>query len=386
MRLFLLCFPLLFFCGCITQPSPAAPPAPLLIGALFEQSGKYSEFGLPAVKGVEMAIAEQNAAGGIGGRPVRLLIGDTKSEEGEAVKAFAALAQNEGLLGVIGPNFSAMGIAINPLAEAHQIPFIATWATNPRVTVDDNGRTKPFAFRICFNDLFQGTVMGQFAARLPARRAATLVDDTAYYSNALSTYFERSFFKEGGQVVFKDGYKPNGSDFAAQAEILLSRKPDVIFLPGFHPEVAKIINEIRSRGYSGPILGVDSWEEGLLRPLVKDGFLNNAYYSTHFTSAEGDPAVQQFAERFHAFAPSVEMTQSAVLAYDATRLLFDAIVRSGGGKTQGELRRALETTSDLRVVSGPVRMDEQHNGKQSAVIIELRSGKAHFLERVGTQP
>ncbi|WP_346355453.1 ABC transporter substrate-binding protein [Azotosporobacter soli] len=385
MRFLLLCFSLLFFCGCASQ-TPPTPPAPLLIGALFEQNGKYAEFGLPAIKGVEMAVAEQNAAGGIGGRPIRLLIGDTKSEEGEAVKAFAALAQNEGLLGVIGPNFSAMGIAINPLAEAHQIPFIATWATNPRVTVDDNGRTKPFAFRICFNDLFQGTVMGQFAARLPAKRAATLIDDTAYYSNALSTYFERSFFKEGGQVVFKDGYKPNGTDFTVQAETLLSRKPDVIFLPGFHPEVAKIIDEVRSRGYSGPILGADSWEEGLLRPLLKAEFLNNAYYSTHFASDEGTPAVQEFAKRFHAFAPNVEMTQSAVLAYDAACLLFDAIARSGGQRTQADLRRALETTSDLRVVSGPIRMDEQHNGKQSALIIELRNGKGHFLERVGTQP
>ena len=385
MRILLLFFSLLLCLGCASQQRQAEPPAKnneIVIGALFEKTGKYAEYGLPAIKAVEMAVSEINAAGGINGRNVRLIIADTKSDESESAKGFSALSAENEMLSIIGPNFSAMGIVINPLAEARRIPFVATWATNPRVTVDDSGRTRPFAFRACFNDSFQGGALGHFAAKLNARRAATLIDDTAYYSQALATYFERSFFKEGGQVVYKDGYDPNAADFPTQCKTLLASKPDIIFLPGFHPEVARIIREVRTLGYVGPILGADSWEENLLRPLLPGDFLNNTYYSAHFSAEEDTPVVRDFLTKFRAYAPTTEATQSAVLAYDATQLLFIALKNTGQNPDRLKLRDELEKIRDFPAISGQITIDSQHNGGKSAVIIEIQNGKSRFLQRV----
>lgn len=365
----------------LRQPSTEPSRDGIVIGGVFELSGKYAQVGQSAQRGVQLAIAEINHSGGLLGKPLRLVSADSASSEDGALNAFKRLQQEPNLCAVIGPQISGLGIAIGPLADELQLPFIATVATHPRVTVDDTGRVHPYAFRACFIDSFQGGIMARFAReRLQAKTAALYVDETSSYSRGLAAFFERSFGRLDGTIVSKAGYNPSAAHFADDIAFLLSSAPDVLFIPGLYSEVAQIIPLVRAAGFQKPIIGCDSWEETLLVTLVSPTVLNNTFYSSHYSSDDANPGVRLFAEKYRAFS-NEEPQQPAVLAYDATMLLADAIRQAASDNRQA-VRDRLEKTRAFPAISGSITFDEHHNAVKSAVIIEIKNGRGQFKERI----
>ncbi len=361
---------------------PVAPPAEIVFGANLELSGKFSALGKASLSGIQLAIDEINRGGGLLGKPVRLAIADNRSDETSASAVFHQLTQQDHVVGIIGPVYSTTAIASAPLADAFKTPFIATLATNPRVTIDDNGRVHPFAFRICFIDSFQGTAMAAFAATaLHARSAAIYIDDSAYYSQGLAFFFEQSFAQKGGRTLAKRGYSPQTQDFKPQLSELLASEPDVLFLPGYYAEVAKIIISARKMGFTNPIIGGDGWEEPLLVAAAGADALNNTFYCSHYSPGDDSPAIQNFVKRYASFTNGSEATQASVMAYDATLLLADAIRRAAEPDRQ-KIRDALSATTNFSAVSGLIRFDAHHNPEKNAVVIEIRNGKGEFKQRI----
>lgn len=363
---------------------PAAPPTSneIVLGVNLELSGKFAALGGGALSGVQMAIKEINDTGGLLGKPVRLVIADNRSDETTAPAVFRQLSKEQPVLAIIGPIYSTNAIAAGSWADNEKIPFVATLATNPRVTVDDSGRVRPYAFRACFIDPFQGTAMANFAANsLHARSAVIYIDDSAYYSQGLATFFEMAFVQKDGRILGKAGYTPQTKNFAPSLGELLSSNPDILFIPGYYNEVSKIIALARQMGFSGPIIGGDGWEEQLLVAAIGAAPLNNTFYCSHYSPEDTAPAVQSFISRYQSFAPKAEPMQTTVMAYDATLLVADAVRRAGSADRQ-KIRDALAATVNFPAVTGSITLDEHHNPEKSAVVIEIRDGKGRFKERV----
>ncbi|WP_346354770.1 ABC transporter substrate-binding protein [Azotosporobacter soli] len=361
---------------------PAAPPAEIVFGANLELSGKFAALGKASLSGIQMAIDEINRGGGLLGKPVRLAIADNRSDETSASAVFHQLTQQDHVVGIIGPVYSTTAIASGTLADTFKIPFIATLATNPRVTIDDNGRVRPFAFRICFIDSFQGTAMANFAlTALQARSAAIYIDDSAYYAQGLASFFEQAFMQKGGQILAKAGYSPQTKDFKPKLDELLAPSPDVLFIPGYYTEVAKIIALARSSGFNKPIIGGDGWEEQLLVNAIGPAALNNTFYCSHYSPGDDSPAIQNFISSYQIFTKGSEPIQASVMAYDATMLLADAI-RRAAEPDQQKIRDALAATINFPAVSGLIRFDNHHNPEKNAVVIEIRNGKGQFKQRI----
>lgn len=379
----------LFFLLLPAKPPPVVPPAEqsgsaateLRFGANLELSGKFAARGVAARQGIELALQEINAGGGLLGKPVRLTAIDNQSDETTAPNVFQQLTQHD-VCGVIGPLNSTTAIAAAQQADLYKTPFIAILATNPRVTIDDSGRVRPFAFRACFIDPFQGTAMADFAlTTLHARNAAIYIDDSAYYSQGLASFFEAAFVQRSGRIAIKAGYSPQSSDFAQNVASLLAEQPDVLFIPGYYSEVAKIVALARQQGFAGPIIGGDGWEEQLLVQAIRPELLNNTFYCSHYSPDDSTLAVQQFIQRYRAAMHNEEPMQAAIIAYDATMLLADAIRRAGSADHEA-VRTALAQTKNYPAVTGTLSIDDRHNAQKAAVIIALRDGKGRFLQRI----
>ena len=358
----------------------------IIFGAQLELSGKFSHNGAVSAEGIQLALQDINSSGGLLGRPVQLVSVDNRSDEKVSAEAFVELSHTANLAGVIGPIYSNLAISVAPKANASRIPFIATGATNPRVTVDDSGRVHPYVFRVCYIDPFQGRVMASFALQsLKAKSAALFIDETAAYSKGLSSFFEQAFLQKGGLITGKAAYTPSNDDFRPALKSLLANRPDVLFLPGFYSEAAKIIVQARELGFSGPILGGDGWDEALLTRLAPAQALDNTFYCGHYYHSDSSPRLNAFAARYAALSNNKELTTPAILSYDATLLLADAVRRAGSIDPQ-KVRTALEQTKDFPSLLGAIRFDKHHNPEKDAFVVEIVNGKGHFRQRISPLP
>src|SRR5688500_2894415 len=135
------------------------PAGPVRIGFYADLSGQTSGFGQSTLRGVQLAVEEINAAGGILGAPVELLVEDDQGRPEQAATVVTKLIEQDEVVALVGENASTNTLAAAPIAQRARVPMISPSATNPRVTeVGDH------IFRVCFIDPFQGEVMARFAA------------------------------------------------------------------------------------------------------------------------------------------------------------------------------------------------------------------------------
>jgi len=109
-------------------------------------------------RGIELAVKEQNAKGGIKGKKIQLITLDDQGKPEEAATATTKLVTQDKVAAVLGEVASSLSLAMAPIAQKHQVPMVTPSSTNPQVT-----EIGDYIFRVCFIDPFQGTVMAKFS-------------------------------------------------------------------------------------------------------------------------------------------------------------------------------------------------------------------------------
>lgn len=347
------------FLGCSKKSSDTVK-----IGGVAPLSGSVAVYGVECKNGIDLAIEEINAAGGISGKKVEFVCEDDEGSPDKTVNAFKKLITKDGVKYVIGSLTSGCTQAITTLAQASKVIQIAPAATAPAITDAGN-----YIFRACFIDPFQGTVGGKFAAEnLNAKRAAVLYDGGNDYSVGLSENFQASFKANGGSIVALESYSTGDKDFNAQLTKIKNANPDLVYLPDYYGTVALIAKQLRAQGINTPIVGADGWD-GLSANAGEE--VLNGYYSNHYAADSTEPVVQNFVKAFSAKYNKLP-NSFAVLGYDSVYILKDAIERAGTFDVE-KVRDALEKT-DGNYVTGHITFDEKRNPIKSAVMIEFVKG------------
>jgi len=335
------------------------------IGGIAPLSGAVAVYGVECKNGIDLAVEEINAAGGINGKKVEFVCEDDEGSPDKTVNAFKKLITKDGVKLVIGSLTSGCTQAVTTLSQASKVVQIAPAATAPAITDAGN-----YVFRACFIDPFQGTVGGKFAFEsLKAKNAAILYDVGNDYSVGLQENFVKAFETAGGKIVAVESYSTGDKDFNAQLTKIKNANPDVVYLPDYYGTVALIAKQLRAQGIKAPIVGADGWDG--LTANAGDEVLNG-FYSNHYAEDSTEPAVQKFVNAFkekYNKAPN----SFAALGYDSMYMLKDAIVKAGTTDSS-KVRAALEET-DADYVTGHLTFDSKRNPVKSAVMIELVKGK-----------
>ncbi|MCR4715146.1 MAG: ABC transporter substrate-binding protein [Treponemataceae bacterium] len=342
------------------------------IGGIAPLSGAVAVYGVECTNGVNLAVEEINAAGGINGKKIVYIAEDDEGDPAKSVNAYKKLTTQDGIRLVIGSLTSGCTIALTSSAQAQGVVQIAPAATAEAVTDAGN-----YIFRTCFIDPFQGSIGGKFAAKnLNTKNAAILYDIGNDYSVGLTENFISEFTKNGGAIVAKESYSTGDKDFNAQLTKIKAAKPDVVYLPDYYGTVALIAKQLRNQGIDTPIIGADGWDG--LTDNAGDEVLNG-FYSNHYAADSSDPAVQAFVKNFKA-KYNKEPNAFAALGYDSMYLLKDAILKAGTADAKA-VRDALEKI-DADYVTGHIKFDAKHNPVKSAVMIELVKNAEGKLEAV----
>ncbi|MDQ0203003.1 ABC transporter substrate-binding protein [Pectinatus haikarae] len=352
------------------------------IGANFELTGNAANYGSAALDGLRLAVKEVNDAGGIDGKKIELEEVDSKSEASESANATTKLVTDK-VSAIVGPATTGDVLASSPIVTDSKIPLIAPAATSPKVTVDDNGKVKPFVFRSCFIDPQQGEVMSTFAVKtLHAKTAVIYVDSSTDYSKSLGKVFREKFEASGGQIVDEEAFVQKDQDFKTTLTKIKAANPDIIFIPAYYEEVGKIVKQARELGITAPLLGTDGWDDTKVIDIAGKDPLNNTFYSTHYSDQDKD--VQNFIKMFEKENNGKEPNVFAALGYDAGKMLIEAIKQAKSSDPQ-KIRDALENLKDIQVGTGVISINKDHNPIKSAVIIEMKDGNKVMREKIAPE-
>ena len=346
------------------------------IGEFASLTGKEATFGTSSHEGTQLAIEEINAAGGVLGKKLELLTEDNQTKAGESTNAVNKLISKDGVVAILGEVASSRSMEAAPICNDNKIPMITPASTNQDVT-----KGRPYVFRVCFIDPFQGTVMANFATgTLKASKVAVLTDVKSDYSKGLAKFFKEQFAKNGGQVVSELDYNAGDKDFKGQLTAIKGAGPDAVFVPGYYTEVALIATQAKQLGLSLPLFGGDGWESSTLLEIGKDA-VEGHYFSTHCAPEQGTPKMIQFVEAYKKRYNGKSPDAMAALGYDSARVLADAITRAGS--TDGtKVRDALAGLKDYDAVTGKFSINENRDAVKSAAIMQIKGGKFTFLQTV----
>lgn len=367
--------------GTGSTPAPSAAPKEIKVGGDLEITGGAATFGNSVKNAVEMAFDEQNKAGGVNGAQLKFVVADNKTDSGESTAAATKLITQDKVVAIIGAVASSNTLAASPVAIDNKIPLLSPTSTATKVTIDDNGKLKPWIFRSCFIDPFQGQVAANFASNtLKAKKAAIYIDQKSDYSKGLATEFEKNFKASGGSVTGTEQYVAGSDkDFRATLTRIKGTNPDLVFVPGYYNEVALIVKQAREMGMTMPFLGGDGWDSPELVNIAGAANLNNTFFVNHV--AADDPSVKPFVDAYKAKYNTVP-DALAFLGYDAAKMLIAAF-KTAGTSDPAKVRDALEQTKNFQGVTGTISVDPAtHNPVKSAVIIQMKDGKQTFMTRV----
>jgi branched-chain amino acid transport system substrate-binding protein len=364
---------LLFALAC--QPSGSGGDK-VRIGVFMSLTGDTANFGISSTNGIKMAADEVNAAGGINGKQIELLVQDDRSDASEAATIVTKFVTQDQVHAILGEVASSRSIAAAPIAQNAKIPMLTPSSTNPEVT-----KKGDYIFRSCFIDPVQGAAIAQFGAKtLGAKRAALMVDRKNDYSTGLEKVISEVFTRLGGQVVVTQSYQAGDQDFNAQITSIKGANPDVIFVPGYYGDVGLFAKQARDKGITVPLLGGDGWDSPSLYQIGGSA-LNGCYFSNHYSPDDADPIVVKFVADYKSRYGTVPDALAAT-AYDAARIMFDAIKRANS-LDGSAIRQALADTKEFPGVTGMVTFNENRDAVKPIVMIKIQEGgKFVVAERV----
>jgi branched-chain amino acid transport system substrate-binding protein len=369
-----------FFAGvfCAVCIAGAVAAAEVTIGVIAGMSGPGASYGQGIAQGAEMAARQINAAGGINGRKLRLIvIDDTSTPARSAIAMRRLVAANADL--IVGGWGSPQVLANLDVAEQAGIPYIVVGATNPQITNTGNKWT----FRVIQTDsIMTGQLAQIVTANLGMKRIAVIYDTNAYGS-ANRDAFVAALARSGVKPVEMQSYQTTDSDFAAQLLHIRTAKPDGLAIFGTIPAAPAIMNQARDMGIKARFVGTGGLANETLitsAPVAAEGTVLMTYFSE-----EVDADAQSWADLYRKQFAGKSRPPRPVLAaweYRAIRSIAAPCLASAGDDRE-RLRDCIANWKGrLLGVSGEAYFDKTGQLVQPPLVVEVRGGAFRLLKSV----
>jgi branched-chain amino acid transport system substrate-binding protein len=341
------------------------------IGGVFPITGDVPALGAAMENGAELAVKEINAAGGILGKQIELVVEDDQNQASVAPNAITKLIEQDKVSAVVGTYSSKCSIPMAAVAKENNVVMITPASTNEKVTLEGG----EYVFRACFIDPYQGKVGAKFAVdNLGATKAAMLYDVGNDYSVGISKEFKSNFEELGGKIVYEETYNAGESDFKAFLTEIKELGVDVLYLPDNYSTVGLIAKQARELGIDCPLLGSDSWSDPGLVEVGQDA-IEGSYFTDHASMTSDNEKIQNFIKSYKT-EYNLDPSSFSVLSYDSVYLVAEAI-KKAGNTDSAAIKDAL-TSIDYAGIGGQITFDENRNPVKSAYINKVENGEFIF--------
>lgn len=346
-------------------------PPPLKIAVLSDLSGPAAEMGGHTRDGVVLAFEEWNAAGGVLGREVEWVVGDSQCDATAGLQAAQQAVEQDQVRYIVGAFCSRASAPISDYANQNGVLQISPASSWAEVTVGASG-VKPYVFRANWEESFQGRVMAAFAlTNLGADTAAVLGPGEGIYEPAFRDEFEAG----GGEIVASETVEVDQTDFSAELSAIATASPDVLFVPVPAMQASQIASQAQPMGITATMLGMDIWESADLDRQALEG----AYFPVPYTLQDPRPEVLAFRTRY-SDRYGTDPGGVAALGYDAATMLLQSI-ETAAVDNPAVVKDAM-AVEQFDVVTGRIAFDEFHNPIKNAAIMTIQSGQDVFVTSI----
>lgn len=376
----------LAFALAFSSPAFSARKTIIKIGINAPMTGDIPKVGEGSKYAALLWLEDIEKAGGleVGGKKyeVELIIEDNESKAESAVKANTKMITQDDVLAIVGPQSSKQAVPAGEVANKYKTVMISPWSTNPATTMD-----RPYVFRGCFLDPFQGPVVANFiTSEFQYTKAAVLYDVASDYPKGLAEVFKAAWEKKhgAGSIVAYESFTTKDTDFSSQLTKIVKSGAQVLFTPQYYNEVPLIVQQAKDLGWKGPIVGSDSWGSAETVELCGEACYG-LYFSSHYAAAGAKGATKTFIDRYteeYGYTPD----DVAALTWDALRLAQQAIQDSGKitgriEKDRAAVRDSLAKIKNFAGITGNMTFTEEGDPIKCAVIVKINdSGEYEFYK------
>lgn len=356
----------------------------ITFGLNHELTGAFPIIGESSKQGVDMAVNEINAAGGItvGGKVYGLAykaLDNGFNTDQSAINA-QQFADDEEIVAMIGPNDSDMCMATQKIVTDEEMVAITPWSTLVVLT------ESPWYFRACFDDNFQGEILATYAFKYEnAKTAAVLYDMSNPYNEGIATRFTEVYEQLGGKVVENLSYngKTGETDFTSQMTKIAGAQPDILLLPNFYEEIIAQTTQARDMGYTGKFMGSDTWGDTSLLTWDTENLLEGALWVGHYHKDIASDVALQFINNYHTtYGTDKDPNDIVALNYDSVYLLKTAIENADSFE-RSAIRDGMNAIDVFVGVTGTMDyVGGDGTPIKSAVIIKIADGKFNYLDTI----
>ncbi len=359
---------------------PEAASEPILIGGALALTGINAPIDEPALRGVQLAVDEINAQGGVLGRQLEFVNLDSKSDPVTSSNVGVQLVERGAVAIIPAADFDMGGPACREAQKAG-IVCISTTASSPLFGSEALGDK---SFTLSMWNTTMGAATAEYAIKEKGWTKVWVVTDTFIdYTKSLSRYFIEQFETLGGTVLFEDTYTQGAQDFSAQLARIQasSEQPDFIYVSSYMPDLGTIIRTIREAGIDLPIVGGDTYDDPGLFEAVGPDYGNNIIFDTHgFLSAEANPRVADFTESYKKKFGKDPEAVWIMPGYDVVYVLAKAMEQAG--TTDGAAVAKAMEEMEFDNLTGHLSWSDAASGHEptkAAAIVELVGGAPKFI-------
>lgn len=310
--------------GLLILTGTAAAQEPVKIGLMAPITGRWAAEGEGMRRIVNLLAEEVNKSGGLGGRPVDIVLVDDAGDPRTAALAAQRLI-SQGVIAAIGTYGSAVTEASQSIYDEAGLVQVATGSTSIRLT--EKGLTR--FFRTCPRDDEQGRVLADEVMKLNPKSVAILHDNTSY-AKGLASEVQEHFKRRQLKIVFDDALTPGERDYTVILTKLKAANPDILVFTGYYPEAAMLLRQKLNMNWNAPMIGGDATNN---TSLVKTAGLKAAAgYLFVSPPGPGDMPTEEgraFMETYRKTHGALPASVWAVMAGDAFKALAKAIEAVG---------------------------------------------------------
>ncbi len=327
----------------------SAASAQIKIGVAGPVTGPNAAFGAQLKNGVEQAVEDINAAGGINGQKLQIVVGDDVSDPKQGVSVANKFAA-EGVKFVVGHFNSGVSIPASQVYEEAGIVQVTPASTNPQFTERGMWNT----FRTCGRDDQQGLVAGSYLADKFKGKKVAVVHDKTPYGKGLADETQKAMNAKGLKEVVYEGVNPGEKDYSALVSKLKQAGVDVVYFGGLHTEAGLIIRQMRDQGLQAPMMSGDGIVSAEFTSIAGPGA--EGTLMTFSPDPRKNPNAKDVVAKFK--AKNFEPEAYTLYSYAAAQILAEAAKQAGG--TDGKkVSDAMKSGKPFKTVIGDISFDKK---------------------------
>ncbi len=369
------------FAGCggsESAPDDSANQGEVIkLGFLGALTGSVANYGIPGKKGMEMAIEEINASGGILGHQVEGVYDDNKGETTDITAIAKKYITRDKVVAMVGDPCTGLTQVAGRIAQDNEVVILSAGATGTGVV-----EIGDYVYRNTLLDIYAAPAVVDWMVNQKGwKNIAMITSLNNGYSTALTPVFKAAIADKGGNIVLDESINDGETDFTAQVTKLKNAGADVLVFTGYYTEAALIMNEVQKQNLDIVLVGGDGLYGQDLATLGKSAVEEKVIFYCGFSSDQPSPETAAFLEAYRA-KYNEEPDMFSAQYYDAVYILKKAM-EDANSTDPKVFKTELAKLKDYPGVSGNTTFGPDREPIKSPVcLITIKDGKFALLEKI----